>query len=295
MNVLEKFSDVKVTPDSRISDEDRRFCRAHQTAYATAREELSELRQIWMEIEAHQSGILRPVAREYYEYEQYICLEGVSPDKIRNKIEALPDILISRIISYFNAKYHVSIDPDPVRSVLLPQAPQYSWSKEQTRQYHEAMEQLLLSYEDILEQIFIQLGGRTFIERAVDELKEKCHAAAWNTYHNTAQYEVKNDTIRFTSYACKFDDWLGRPKWSLNDGMKNILRGAAHFETGSLEYYPSCISTLLGWDDKTTPLFEFSCDKLKQLRMFKNQRVDLKFTSKAYANQFAAEYLGLIA
>ena len=65
MNVLEKFSDVKVTPDSRISDEDRRFCRAHQTAYATAREELSELRQIWMEIEAHQSGILRPVARDY--------------------------------------------------------------------------------------------------------------------------------------------------------------------------------------------------------------------------------------
>lgn len=295
MNVLEKFSDVIVAPDSRISDEDRRFCCAHQMAYATAREELSELRQIWTDIEAHQSDILRPVARESYECEQYISLQGVSPDKIRNKIEALPDILISRIVSYFNAKYHVSIDSDSVRTVLLPQAPQYSWSKEQTRQYHETMEQLLLSYEDILEQIFIQLGGRTFIERAVDELKEKCHAAAWNTYHNTAQYEVKNDTIRFTSYACKFDDWLGRPKWSLNDGMKNILRGAAHFETGSLEYYPSYISTLLGWDDKTTPLFEFSCDKLKQLRMFKNHRVDLKFTSKAYANQFAAEYLGLIA
>ena len=98
------------------------------------------LRQIWMEIEAHQSDILRPVAREYYEYEQYICLEGVSPDKIRNKIEALPDILISRIVSYFNAKYHVSIDSDTVRTVLLPQAPQYSWSKEQTRQYHETME-----------------------------------------------------------------------------------------------------------------------------------------------------------
>lgn len=184
------------------------------------------------------------------ELETFTKRDGITTDK---RLKILLDnwgfILISRIISYFNAKYHVSIDPDPVRSVLLPQAPQYSWSKEQTRQYHETMEQLLLSYEDILEQIFIQLGGRTFIEKAVDELKEKCHAAAWNTYHNTAQYEVKNDTIRFTSYACKFDDWLGRPKWSLNDGMKNILRGAAHFETGSLEYYPSCISTLLGWDD----------------------------------------------
>ena len=81
MNVLEKFSDVKVAPDSRISDEDRRFCRAHQTAYTTAREELSELRHVWTDIETHQKDILRPVARESYEYEQYISLQGVSDRK----------------------------------------------------------------------------------------------------------------------------------------------------------------------------------------------------------------------
>lgn len=295
MNLLEKLSDVEIRPDSRISESDRKFCAAHQQAYNTAREELSELRQIWLDIVSHQDNILRPVTRESYEYGQYIQLSGVSSSEIQNKIESLPDILISRIVSYFNMRYHVSVDSEPIRTLLLPQSPKHSWDKEQIRQYHEAMEQLSLSYEDILEQIFIQLGGRTFAERAVDELKEKCHSAAWNTYRNTANYEVKNDTIRFTSYACKFDDWLGRPKWSLNDGMKNILRGASHFETGQLEYYPPTISTLLGWDDKDTSVFEFSCTKLKQLRMFKNHRVDLKFGSKAYANQFAAEYLGLVA
>ncbi len=294
MNLLEKLSDVEIRPDSRISETDRKICAAHQQAYDTAREELSELRQIWMDIVAHQDGILRPVTSESYEYTQYINLSGFSSIEIRNKIEALPGIFISRIISYFNTKYHVSVSSEPVKTALLPQSPKYSWDKEQTRQYHETMRQLSLKYEDVLEQIFIQLGGRTFAERAVDELKEKCHSAAWNTYHNTAEYEVKNDTIRF-SYACKFDDWLGRPKWSLHDGMKDILRAASHFETGHLEYYPSCISILLGWDDKDASVFEFSCDKIKQLRMFKNHRVDLKFGSKACANQFAAEYLGLIA
>lgn len=295
MNVLEKLSGVEIKPDSRISEEDRRFCSAHQQAYDAAREELSGLRQIWKDIVQHQEDILRTVATESYEWNRYIELSGLSSLDIRKKLEEMPEIFISRIVHYFNGKYHVSVDSEPVKNVLIPESPKYSWEKEQIHQYHIAMRDLSLRYEDILEQIFIQLGGRTFAERAVDELKEKCHTAAWNTYRSTPDYEVKSDTIRFTSYACKFDDWLGRPRWSLNDGMKDILRAASHFETGQLEYYPSGVSALLGWDDKESSVFEFTCDKLKQLRMFKNHRVDLKFSSKAYANQFASEYLGLVA
>ncbi len=295
MNLLEKLSGVEIRPDSRISESDRRFCAAHQQAYDTAREELSELRQIWKEIVQHQDDILREVSTESYERTGYIELSGLSTIEIRNKLEAMPEIFISRIVHYFNSRYHVSVELEPVKTALLPEKPKYSWSKEQTKQYHITMRDLPLRYEDILEQIFVQLGGRTFAERAVDELKEKCHHAAWNTYRNTADYEVKSDTIRFTSYACKYDDWLGRPKWSLSDSMKDILRGASHFETGQLEYYPAGVSALLGWDEKDTALFEFTGEKMKSLRMFKNHRVDLKFSSKAYANQFAAEYLGLVA
>lgn len=291
MNLLEKLSGVEIRPDSRISEADRRFCIAHQQAYDTAREELSELRQIWKEITEHQKEILDTATDEKG---GYAALSGFSSSSIRTKLEALPDIFISNIVRYFNRQYHVSVDTEPIRTLLVPEKPESTWEKEQLKQYHTAMRELSLRYEDILEQIFIQLGGRTFMERAVDELKEKCHKAAWDTSSRIQKYEVKGDTIRFP-YACRFDDWLGRPKWSLNDGMKDILRGVSHFETGQFEYYPPGISVLLGWDDKDESVFEFSCEKVISLRMFKNRRVDLKFSSKAYASQFAAEYLGLVA
>lgn len=67
-------------------------------------------------------------------------------------------------------------------------------------EYHEKLQSLKLTYNDVLDQIFIQLGGRTFIEQALEEIKEKCHSAAWETYHGKPEYEVKNDTIRFTGY-----------------------------------------------------------------------------------------------
>lgn len=295
MNLLEKLSGVEIQPDSRISESDRQFCMIQQQAYDTAREDLSELRQIWKDIEKHQEDIFRPITDEAYGRDSYITLSGFSSADIRKKYEALPELFLSNIVHYFNSQYHVSVDSDPVRDFLLPEKPEYSWTKEQKKQYHTVMRDLHLRYEDVLEQIFLQLGGRTFTERAVDELKEKCHKAAWSVYHRIQNYEVKGATIQFTFYACKYDTWIGRQKWSLEDGMKEILRGVSHFETGQLESYPPGILTLLGWDDKDSPLFEFSCEKVKSLRMFKNHRVDLKFGSKAYANQFAAEYLGLVA
>lgn len=294
MNLLEKFSGLEIKPDTHISDADRRYCAAQQEAYIDARAQYVSLRNEWESFIKRQKEILGAVSRESFEKERYLMIDGISPGKLQGKIEALPDIFISAIVSYFNRTYHVSIDADIIRRSLIPKAPEYPCGNTRIAEYHEAMCEFSLNYEDVLEKIFLQLDGHTFAERAVEELKEKCRSAAWNRY-NMAQYEIKNDTIQFTSYACSFEEWLGNPKWALMDGMKDILRGVSHFETGSLEYYPSCISALLTYGHKEIPLFEFSCDKIIRLRMFKNHRVDLKFASKAYAKQFATEYLGFIA
>lgn len=295
MNLLEKLSGVEIRPDTRISEADRRYCAANQEAYDNAMTEFLSLREKWKAFVKQQEDILSAIFSESYEKERYLRADGLSSINIRKKIEALPDTFISCLVGYFNQKYHVSVAADEIKKALLPKLPEHSVEKSRVEEYHRTMRELKLRYEDVLEQIFVQLGGRTFEERALDELKEKCHNAAWNTYRNTADYEIKNNTIRFTGYACEFDDWIGREKWSLNDGMKDVLRAASHFETGRLDFYPSAISCLLGWNDKDAPVFEFPFTKLKQLRMFKNHRVDLKFGSSAYANEFAAEYLGLVA
>lgn len=77
--------------------------------------------------------------------------------------------------------------------------------------------------------------------------------------------------------------------------MKDILMGIAHFETGSFDYIPDSLSRILGRYNLPYNQYEFpDCEKIQSLRMFKNGRVDLKFTSEGCASQFIEEYMKTI-
>ena len=184
---------------------------------------------------------------------------------------------------------------EAAKKALLPESPKYDWEKSRTKEYHEKMRDFILRYEDVIEQIFVQLGGRTFEQRAVDELKEKCHNFAWRLNVGKAEYTLQNDTISFSGYACSIDEWCRRSIWKFTDGMRDVLRALAHFETQQLDYLPKDIAFLVGYDDKCSSSYEFDYEKLKKIRMFKNHRVDVKFSSKEHAHQFAEKYLGLVA
>ena len=295
MSLLDKFSAVEVKTDNRISEEDRVFCQTQQRAYEEAKDALIKTRGLWKDLVKSQEDLLGAVMTDSYSKETYIRLNGFSTTDIRNKIEYLPELFINAIVSYFNRKYHVSVSEMEVKKKLIPESPQFDWEKSRTNEYHKQMRELTLKYEDVLEQIFVQLGGRTFAERALDELKEKCHKFSWNNYKGLPEYEVQNETIHFNGYACSFDAWLSRSVWKFNDGMRDVLRGLAHFETQQLDYLPKDIAFLVGYDDKCSSSYEFDYEKLKRIRMFKNHRVDVRFASKELAHQFAEQYLGLVA
>lgn len=295
MSLLDKFSAVEVKTDNRISEEDRVFCQTQQRAYEEAKDALIKIRGLWKDLVKSQEDLLGAVMTDSYSKETYIRLNGFSTTDIRNKIEYLPELFINAIVSYFNRKYHVSVSEMEVKKKLIPESPQFDWEKSRTNEYHKQMRELTLKYEDVLEQIFVQLGGRTFAERALDELKEKCHKFSWNNYKGLPEYEVQNETIHFNGYACSFDAWLSRSVWKFNDGMRDVLRGLAHFETQQLDYLPKDIAFLVGYDDKCSSSYEFDYEKLKRIRMFKNHRVDVRFASKELAHQFAEQYLGLVA
>lgn len=86
-----------------------------------------------------------------------------------------------------------------------------------------------------------------------------------------------------------------RDQWTVQDSMKNILCGLAHYETGVHNLFPLGFSDLIGYRDSESDLVEFTtCEKVKHLKMFKNGRVDLKFTSERYAEEFIEKYLGTV-
>lgn len=295
MNALDKLDAVQIEADNRISETDRRFCEAHQAAYVDAKASLNELEYMWTDIVSRQSKLLEPAAAVWNNVQEYTYLHRFSEQDIREKLEELNDLFISNLVRYFNDRYKVSLDADSIMGTLLPHKPKndcFSPNTEAVAEYHQKLRTMTVSYKDVLEQIFVQLGGRTFRERALDEIKEACHKAAWCTYNGKAEYELKNDTVRFT-YGCRFDTMFD--KWEVNDSMKEILRGLAYFETEAFGHYPTGIANLLDWSYKEDPTVSFSTyTKLQSLRMFKNGRVDVKFKSKDYASRFVSEFLGVV-
>ena len=78
--------------------------------------------------------------------------------------------------------------------------------------------------------------------------------------------------------------------------MREILWGLAHFETGSYCMIPAGFHPLLGFDGTKETVIEFpTCKMAKQIKLFKSGRVDLKFHSPEFAEQFVNKYLGLVS
>lgn len=250
---------------------------------------------MWTDIVSRQSKLLEPAAAVWNNVQEYTYLHRFSEQDIREKLEELNDLFISNLVRYFNDRYKVSLDADSIMGTLLPHKPKndyFSPNTEAVAEYHQKLRTMTVSYKDVLEQIFVQLGGRTFRERALDEIKEACHKAAWCTYNGKAEYELKNDTVRFT-YGCSFEGLFG--SWKITDSMRKILRGLAYFETEVFGHYPTGIANLLDWSYKEDPVISFSTyTKLQSLRLFKNGRVDVKFKSKDYASRFVSEFLGVV-
>lgn len=199
---------------------------------------------------------------------------------------------ISELTQHFNEKYSVTISTDAIEEHLIPAEPDpYRCDMDTSKEYHRNLRALSLHYEDVVDQMFIQLDGLSFVERAYQELRIKCYKAA-HSYNDKPSYDSKGDTLRFGGYFCTCDENWGREDWSLADRMKDVLAGVAYFETNTFGCKPAGFSELLGYSAVSTSVFQFpDCQKLIQLRMFKNGRVDLKFKTASIAKEFAETYL----
>ena len=141
---------------------------------------------------------------------------------------------------------------------------------------------LTLDYRQIIEQIFNQTDGRDLWEQAEFYLKQQCHNAAWR--FNKPSYERKTHTVQFSS-AVNYDR-------TLPDSSKTFLKGLAHFETGKIGIYPGELGRIINTYRLYEDSFEFEdCTKIKKMRIFRNGRMDIRFTEEAHAIKFIEVYL----
>lgn len=295
MNLAEKLANVDMTADNRISTEDRKYCETHQKAYELAIENLKGLIFFWECAEAEQDDILGDYDKDTRSYSSYISISDFSINKVNEKIITVHEKFIRYLVNHFDRTYHIELDVDKIIDFLIPKKPEYEYTErvnyeKRVEAWKKEMENLSLKFEDILDQILIQLDGRTFIERALDEIIENCRYHAWS--NGKPCFEVKGDTIRFKDYSCSYTDWYSRDNWELASGMKTIIPALYHYETGAFGNYPYIFNRLFSRFDYAE--LDFNNNKLKTIKCFKNGRVDIRFTSKIVASEFADKYLGWV-
>lgn len=290
MGLLDKLEQVEIKADSRLPEDDLMFCETQQQAYDESRRAFREICRYWKKALQAQKDLLGTSRDGSLPYFGSNYRFGITD--INRELEKLHSKFISELTGHFNTKYKVTISAEAIEEHLIPTEPDpYKCDKDTNNAYHRTLRALALHYEDVVDQMFIQLDGLSFVERAFQELRTKCHKAAYWSNSN-AGYDRKGDTLRFGGYFCSCDERWGREEWRLAERMQDIFTAVAHYETNTFGRFPAGFSELLGYSDVSTSLLQFStCRKLVHLRMFKNGRVDLKFKTAALAKEFAETYL----
>ena len=292
MDLLQKFAAVEIQTDSRITEADRQFFQRQQSAYQDAVIGFYQIGALWTDMRAQQKAALfDPENRRECWESKYLTSDWwheIDVNRLMKHIFFLHKTFLCGVVSYLNETYHLTIDAYAVMRSLLPQEPGYTGSEDDVD-----WSPVVLRYQDAVELILSGFDGRTFEEQAPYELVENCRRTAWND-DRTANYEWKKVTVKILSGACDYGYYSGHEQWHIHDGGKNVLKAAAYFEAGGFQPYPYEIKELLSdtaylWYD----LWELEgCEKLERIKLYKNGRMDIRFTSEGYARQFVSDYFG---
>jgi len=276
MNLLEKFDNLEIKNDNRIPEEDRIFCEEQENIYKKLiniyNEFAIKLKEIKILSEEHGNKYGEQGSYFYKMKTAYNSSHGVSGieetrDKIKNE-------LIDCICSYFGQKYKVTLNTDTIK-----------------KKYN-----LNITYDNIIDEIFIQLNGFSFKEKAVLEIKNKIS----EILKYKKDISIKKNKLIVQSFFW-VDEWAkkyGNYKvgYQSRDNFYSLFKAISCFEQDITEnIYEDILYRIdrLKNDDVFCE-HVMLCIKVESIKLFKNGKIEIKFISNEYAQQFAREYLNYI-
>lgn len=318
MGIMDKFSAVEIKTDNRISEADRAFCQRQQDAFDKSGPALQRIADVMMSAQSEQRGILAASQEFYNSYittDSFCCNE----DAVYKAMTERNKTFIFAIVGYFAKSYKVELDKREIMEHLIPAAPQepkLPWGgyrnmtddeidtfkkelndhKAKVCEYEKCLRSLPLRYEQVVDEIFVQLGGFSFQEQSMNEFLDrtwKCCHSSWNGDKET--FEIKNDVLRLPNGChCDENKWMTypEPRYELTDDSKTLLDALAYFECGRMDKGRLWFPDLCGYSKTTENFFEIhNMGKIKSIKLFKNGRVDIKFRNATYLQEFAEQYM----
>lgn len=318
MSLMDKFSAVEIKADNRISEDDKAFCLHQQEAFDKAGPALQKVAEAMAVAKAEQAEIL--TADDDF-IDRYVGSE-CNVDGVYDAMEERNHTFISTIVNYFSRKYSVELDGREIEGHLIPAGPKEpilpwggyremtedeiaSYRKEldaykvEKEKFEQSLRVLPLRYERVVDEIFVQLGGFSFQERAMNEFLRLCwdtsHHRDWRTDQYVEEFEIKNDTLRLTGswVYCDENKWMSNPvpEYKPSQSLKTILDALVHYEFGKFKSGAQWFPELFKYDTKENQFEIAYMSKIKNIKLFKNGRVNIKFRSAAFVQEFVEQYL----
>lgn len=311
MSLMEKFSAVEIKADNRISEDDKAFCLRQQAAFDKSGPALQKIADMMTAANEEQSSILD--ANEDY-LSRYLVGDGFRCEAsyVLDAMKGRNRTFISAVVNYFSRKYNVELDEREIEERLIPTGPKepnLPWGgyrnmsedeiasyreeldtyKVEKEKFEQSLRVLPLRYERVVDEIFVQLGGFSFQEKAMNEFLSRTWNCCHSTYRDNAEeFEIKNDTLKLTGYwcSCKDDSWRSHDEWESTDSLKTLLNALAWYECGRMDEGNLWFPELFRYDTERNFFETSNMEKVKSVKLFKNGRVDIKFRSVAYVQEF---------
>lgn len=328
--LLDKFETIEIKNDTRLSDEDKLYCERQQQLYSKVLKHYRNMFAELLVLKAKSDAFYLTVntENEYfngnYKYKIYgYEFVEAKKDEFADTIKGVHNRFIEQIICHFRNKYNVKIDSKEFDKYFTKECPThpdrgyFSYSRmsdEEIEKYKEELKQYEIEYDNyldciinaeldfnlVVDDIFVALGGFSFMEKVEQEIKQDAKNAITNSYRNTTEYTLKNGKISFDnlvfSRKCNI---FNRYEISFDgNGYRAILRALTYFNANRAKtsIYDGWMHNFMGYrkteNDGIYGIHKVGSTIVTHFKYFKNGKWEVTFDNHSNALKFAKEFLG---
>lgn len=328
MNILNKFENVEIKNDTRIAPDDLEFCKRNQELYLKVLENYKSVYKDLMKVKDKEFSLFSEIETEN-SYNYNGCTDKkydnhfvtISKKEFTKTIIGVHRIFITTIYNYFSKKYGVRLETKEPENIIGLEEPKkvedyyYDYwriseeEKEKIKKRNQEYEDSLCKYRDdmvaakvdfnnIIDDIFIQLDGYSFVDRAKNEVVNACKSACFNKYRKVSYATLKKCKIVIeTAFHSYFDTiWKEYQASTNNDDFKAIMRALSFFDSDEKEkkIYGGWLSEFIFYykkeKDGVYGLHSAYGKKVQSFKFYKNGKWEINFISQEDAEKFFNEY-----
>lgn len=282
MSLAGKFGNFEIKKTDRISKEDQEWLYRREKMYKRA---LMIQKSVYDIYKTEDGTYTEEDREEFFSF-------TVNDFGVPKRVSQIQNSYIGGIFHYFSSKYNVKLENE---------FEQYDYEHELYRySKKEPVKDLVIDeidYHTVLDKIFNQLGGLSFEEKAIKEIKANLKSKCYNSYCDIWKIKIKGNKLTYTDGYCSKDIYFGYYSFGSTEWMRAFLDALSYNTYGKKTHiqslnrlYDSYYIRL--YNDDFQNGFSASEVGVEHIKFYKNGRVDITFKSGEFCRHFAREWCG---